>query len=114
MKNKLVSKNLFVEGLHQLKSKFIICSCIFISLSIIVPLLISINTDYHSIDVLEIDYSVLNINLVIGLIPYIVAPIFAFSLFSFCFKRRSSDFYHSLSFKRETLYVSFILSLLLI
>ena len=110
MKNKLVSKNLFVEGLHQLKSKFIICSCIFISLSIIVPLLISINTDYHNIDVLEIDYTVLNINLVIGLIPYIVAPIFAFSLFSFCFKRRSSDFYHSLSFKREPLYVSFILS----
>ena len=43
---------------------------------------------------------------------YVFTPIFTFLLFKFLFKRNASDFYHSLSVKRETLFFTFSLSAL--
>ena len=51
-----------------------------------------------------------NITLLIAMIAF--APILTLYLFSFLNKRNSSDFYHSLPHKRETIFVSFTASIL--
>lgn len=110
MKNKFINKNLYIEGLHQLKNPFIITLVIMFSSSILFPILYL--SDYYS-DYSYFSYYYDNIfryNYFLAIIPYICAPIFAFLIYSFLFKRKSSDFYHSLSFKRTTLFVSFTAS----
>lgn len=106
MKNKFINKNLYIEGLHQLKNPFIIMLVIMLSSSILFPILCLADNYYY-------DYSyenIIEVNGFLAVIPYICAPIFAFLIYSFLFKRKSSDFYHSLSFKRTTLFVSFTAS----
>ena len=127
MKTKLFDKNLYIEGLNQLKTAGLICFIIslvgdilsFISNCIMKYVAyLSGETDFNTI------FSMINSegedkffihSISCGVIAiYIFTPVFTFMLFKFLFKRNSSDFYHSLSVRRETLFCTFSLSALTI
>ncbi len=127
MKTKLIDKNLFFEGLHQLKTAGLICFLISIIgnvLSFIFACIIKYISYINKEDFLdnlfnmtasgEVKNGVLFFNSIsCGVTAiYVFTPIFTFLLFKFLFKRNASDFYHSLSVKRETLFFTFSLSAL--
>ncbi len=126
MKTKLFDRNLYIEGLNQLKTAGLICFLIsiignilsFISTCIIKYIaflndadflseLFSVSTPYGSTDGVTFISTSAGTNAI-----YFFTPIFTFLLFKFLFKRNSSDFYHSLSVKRETLFCTFSLAAL--
>ncbi|MBQ4155630.1 MAG: hypothetical protein IJD90_02360, partial [Clostridia bacterium] len=128
MKTKLIDKNIVLEGLHQLKTAGLICFIISIAGNILsfisnCIMLFVYGKIEDIIDpglfvfssTLEEQFSGVPFISTSSGVPtiYIFTPIFTFVLFKFLFKRNASDFYHSLSVKRETLFCSFSLSALI-
>lgn len=104
MKNKFFDKNLFVEGLLQLKTIGVVTTILSVVIACITPLIYLSDKGITGI-------SIYSANPFIYLIAYLIAPIMAFILFSFLFKRNKSDFYHSIPQKRNAIYFSFALSI---
>lgn len=102
MKTKIFDKNLYIEGLHQLKKPALVSLITLGINSLIIPMFAVIGTlfDYSY-------YNFIDLNPFIYVVVYICAPVFTYNVFSFLFKRKSSDFYHSLSIRRTTLFISF-------
>lgn len=114
------SKSLFLEGMRQLKVLGII--------SAIISMLISFFTVY-GMHISAKDVNMRNaatgfsnyieevgteICLPIILVGWVVVPLAVFMLFNFMNKRNSSDFYHGIVQRRETLCLSFIAAILVL
>lgn len=109
MKNKLFSKNLYIEGLSQLKTVGIVSGSIFAVFSLLAALSQTIEqTELY----IKYETSLLDLLPFIFVVPCIVTPILMFRIFSFMFKRNRSDFYHSIPQTRSCIYLSFTLSAL--
>lgn len=104
MKNKFFDKNLFVEGLLQLKTIGVVTTILSVVIACITPLIYLSDDGVSSV-------SIYAVNPFIYFISYLIAPIMAIMLFSFLFKRNKSDFYHSIPQKRTAIYFSFALSI---
>lgn len=120
MKTKLFDKNLYIEGLNQLKTAGLICFIIsilgsilsFISTCILKFIIEDFSSIFNSINP-DGEGNVFIHSTSCGTTAiYLFTPIFTYILFNFLFKRNASDFYHSLSVKRETLFCTFSLSAL--
>lgn len=111
-KIKLFDWGVFQEGFRHLK----IPGIIFIFFNI-VPLIINfiwyLSTRYEVHDIISYSdsslmsaasYSIFSLFLL--LIYLLIAPVLTISAFRFLSKRNASDIYHSLPFKRETLFIS--------
>lgn len=105
MKNKLFNKNLYIEGLLQLKTIGIVTSVLSVVIACMTPLVYLMDDGVTKI-------SIYAVNPFIYLITYIITPIMIFNLFSFLFRRNRSDFYHSIPQSRISLYFSFALSVI--
>ncbi|HEX2939260.1 MAG TPA: hypothetical protein VHO66_10150, partial [Ruminiclostridium sp.] len=118
MKRKYFDRNLFVEGLSQIK----MAGTILFIISFLGSLLVPFSRWFKIIEYQRQGISVTNLlrpvritEIAPIIIPFIyVAPfIFCFILFAFLNKRNSSDFYHSLSCRRITIFNSFTASAML-
>lgn len=106
---KLFDMGLYRVGLRRVKVAGLFSAIVTVVGSAIFPIIQMIRPRYSDI----LDYTVsLPITYVIyapflwGLI--LLAPCIMASMFSFLINRRDSDFYHSLPYRRTTLYVSFL------
>ncbi len=122
MKNRFFSKDLYVEGLSQLKTVGIVTACVFAVLSLIVPLTEFGDQYSYLSGMMQYRYSLFSyagsqisfyeIVPFAYLVPFVSTPILMFKIFWFMFKRNKSDFYHSIPQKRSCIYCSFTLSAL--
>ena len=109
---------LYKEGLRTLKN-FGIISLVLLSFISVVSVIGSISSSieraaYSSVAPLEESYvtytNIFDINPLLVLIFVIVAPFMTIQAFNFTTHRASSDFYFSIPKRRETIYFSFIIS----
>lgn len=106
MKTKLFDKNLFLEGIRQLKTVGILQITLLIVSSLTIVFTI-VGTSYrHNPEPQEINMFFMNIFIISSF--YVFAPIMSLIIFEFTNKRKDSDFYFAIAQKRETLYFSFI------
>ena len=113
MKNKIISYRLWLEGLRRVRIPgFIALGFIAIS-AILVPAAHFVEA-HLAYDVSLSDRIITTetaVHPALVLLPFIVAPAMAFTLFSFLNKRRSSDFFHALPYTRTCVFASFSLSI---
>ncbi|CDZ24215.1 putative membrane protein [[Clostridium] cellulosi] len=118
MKKKLIDKNLVIEGLLQLKIAGIILFIISFLGTLIVPIMRFNDILYYKKNGLPTTNLMMPINIseiapILITFMYLAPFIFTLVLFSFLNKRNSSDFYHSLSCNRITLFNSFVVSIII-
>ena len=100
---------LFIDGFRQLKL-FGIFSTVIIGLaSVFVPL--STMLDERDSTYLP-TISGADINVLLLLCTFVMAPVFVLYLFSFLNKRNTSDFYHSIPVSRTCIYISYMASVI--
>ena len=108
---RLFDKGIYVEGIRQTKLAGIIFTSIMMLWSVFYPLNEVLSSHkYGDRGVRLISGGSFNPLLMMCFFIYI--PVMGIILFSFLFKRNSSDFFHSLPHKRETIYCSYTLSIL--
>ncbi len=116
MKKKIFSRGLFVEGLRQLRLSGIIFLAFMLAIGVAIPVISQISylsytsmySDTFSPEIVDFQ----SMCFMVVMLPFVVAPVFTFSLFGAFNKRSSSDFYHSLPYTRICLFNSFAASIL--
>ena len=113
-KIKLFDKNIFLEDLRQLKTVNVICGVILLLEAVLVPLYAFIVRP----DPDQVYYSSANTVPLYAVGPLVLCvalamPVMTNNLFDFIDKRNASDFYHSLPVRRETMYITHIVVVLL-
>ncbi len=108
MKAKLFDKNVFLEDLRQLRGVNVVCGVILLLESFLVPLYLYINARSHSSSY-AISMDLYEASILVILIA-VIMPVMINNMFEFIDKRNSSDFYHSLPVRRETMYITHILA----
>lgn len=113
------SKSLFLEGMRQLKVLGIISAVISMLISFFTVYGMHINakgTNMRNAAAFSpyIEDAGAEICAPIFLVGWVVVPLAVFMLFGFMNKRNSSDFYHGIVQRRETLCLSFIASILVL
>ncbi len=113
-KVKLFDKNIFLEDLRQLRTVNVICGVILLLEALLVPLYAFIVRP----DPDQVYYSSTNTVPLYAVGPLVLCvalamPVMTNILFDFIDKRNSSDFYHSLPVRRETMYITHIAAVLL-
>lgn len=103
------NKNLYKEGLRQSTLVGIIFAGILLLGAVAFPIA-NISEARQSGRIVIIEYPQFNLLLVLAFCFF--APFCALSLYSFLNKRSRSDFYHSLPYKRETIFFSYLTSIL--
>lgn len=103
------NKNLYKEGLRQSTLTGIIFAGILLLSAVASPIL-NLSGARNSGRIMIIEYPQFNLLLVLSFCLF--APICTLSLFSFLNRRNRSDFYHSLPYKRETIFFSYFTSIL--
>lgn len=103
----MFNKGLYKEGLRQGRLVGIIFFAVIALFSIIIPV-----SNLFSVDDGRIFISWGNFNPLFILTFCLFAPLLTLSVFSFLNKRNQSDFYHSIPHKRQTLFFSYLMSLL--
>lgn len=111
MKNKikLFDRGVFWEAFNRLKIPGIIGSAIFISSAFILMLGCMIELIDSSVNRVEIPAEYFYITYII---PIVIVPMMMMVAFSYLKARKTSDFYHAIPVKRETMYFSTILAAL--
>ncbi len=115
-KNQFFDMKLYKEGIRQLRIPGIVSGVILILSGVLVPLmyLIDIYSRYQpnigsETEVFEtVELSLLAVNGMLWICPYILAALMTIMLFRFLNQRNSSDFYHSLPQTRICVAVSFL------
>ncbi len=111
MKTKLFDKNVFLEDLRQLRGINVVCGVILLLQALLVPLYLYIdarsNSSYYYDYTISMD--LYEASILVVLIA-IIMPVMINNMFEFIDKRNSSDFYHSLPVRRETMYITHILA----
>lgn len=111
--SQLFHKGLYKEGLRRGKVLGITFTCLFALYSVFFPvnvILSSMRYQQDEIQVLNlggVNFNPLYVFIFLGYIPFL-----CLTVFSFLNKRSTSDFYHSLPHKRQTIYFSYGLSIL--
>ena len=111
MKN-MFNLRLYLEGLKKLKLIGIAASIVCVGLSALVPTVYMVsNAKYLSVPKQMSEYAV-GINMFSAPLCLILffAPFFVKSVFSYLNHRNESDFYHSIPYKRVTVFNSFMLA----
>ncbi len=110
MNKRIFSRKLYTEGLRQLKLIGIISLVILCIQVIAIPLWDVIECSLYGFSTSTVTFPLLNP--LLYAVPYVIAPLLAFSAFSFLNKRKSSDFYHSIHETRTCLFISFTAAVL--
>ncbi len=115
MKKKNLFGKFYLEALRQTRVVGIIFTVILSVASLAMILGQYISDLSHGTDIIgykhgPVTVSFGEINPLHGIITFIMAPLLALMVFSFLNKRASSDFYHSVTQKRGTVYISYSLS----
>ena len=116
MKNKIIDKSLYLEGLKQGR----LIGILFTALLTLAGLIVPINeimthesyTDLYLSSYGGIEYSFLECNFGLVLCFGAIAPLLTLVLFNFTTKRNASDFYHSLPHTRTCVTISFAAAIL--
>lgn len=103
------NKNLYKEGLRQSTLVGIIFAGILLLGAVAFPIS-NISEARRNGRIMIIEYPQFNLLLVLAFCFF--APLCVLSLYSFLNKRSRSDFYHSLPYKRETIFFSYLTSIL--
>ena len=111
MKNKfkIFDRGVFVEAINRLKIPGIIGSAIFLSSGFILVLSCLIELFVDDVRYVDVPAEFFYITLII---PFVIVPMMMMSAFSYLRARKTSDFYHALPLKRETMYFSTIFAAL--
>jgi len=111
----MFSFELFKEGLRRTRTLGILFAIGMLILGFFLPFIIIVDLwvgmIHSAIPLNQLNIGSIDV-IVTGLIaPIIGTPIISISMFSFLNKRNSSDFFHSLPYKREKIFISFFLAL---
>lgn len=107
MKNKFWNKRFFLEALRQLKIPGIIGVVIYTIMGIMIPIGAGIGNFSGKVEFMFIE----KMSIMIG-IPVVFVSIMMLVSFNYLNKRNSSDFYHSIPIRRESLYIHCILAVI--
>lgn len=104
--NTVFNFGLYREGLKKIRIVGIVAAVLCIVISALIPLTSMMSYNAHG----EIIPSAISVtNMAIPLLMILAfTPIFVFMMFSFLNKRSESDFFHSIPYRRESVYLSFM------
>lgn len=108
-------KNLYKEGLKQIRTLGFISLAIMTLLSIIIPVqhyLSALELNHNAVSGFKSGVSTLSGGFHLYLLFCIIAPIMVLVIFNFLNHRNSSDYYHSIPHKRTTLFASYFLAVI--
>lgn len=103
------SFQLFKDGFRQLKLFGIFSTIIIGLVSVFVPISAMLS-EQDGAYIPTVNGA--NINILLLLCTFVLAPVFVLYLFSFLNKRSTSDFYHSIPIKRTCIYTSYMASVI--
>lgn len=122
-KNQFFDKDLYKEGIRQLRIPGVVSGAILLLCGILTPLMYMIElyetnrpqiegaqTAIQTTDQVSLD--LLSVNMLLWICPYLLAVLMTILLFRFLNQRSSSDFYHSVPQTRKCVSVSFLASAL--
>ncbi len=104
----LFNFKLYLEGLKKIKLIGIAAAIVTVGLCALIPIIYMADTPVRdNVYNVEINEFALALVVIMGFVPFFVK-----SIFSYLNGRRESDFYHSIPYKRQTVYTSFMLAVL--
>ena len=106
-KIKLFDRGTFVEAINRFKIPGIITGAILLSAGLIMVLSCVVELMDYTWMAIPTEYFYISY-----LVPFVMVPMMMMSAFSYLRVRKTSDFYHALPVKRETLYSSTIMAAL--
>ncbi len=110
-KKKLFSAGLYAEGLRRLKMPGIVSAALLSLVAVLFPLVSVLSKMDQPNVICESVYGI-KLNPVLVVVFIIVAPVLAWTIFSFLNKRNSSDFFHSLPHTRPCIFISSVLAVI--
>lgn len=110
-RGKIYSRRLMHEAMRQIKLPGIIGTLLFAGIAFF-STIVKLFEARESGEVVFY-YSFMDLNSYIMLVMYIFAPLMVMLLFGFMNRRKASDFYHSLSYSRLCIYISFLTAVIL-
>lgn len=116
MKTKIIDRELYREGIRQLRVMGIVLLVLLALTAVLIPIgnVISLNNQAEiygeAVEQLRTNYLDLN-PLMLSIFTF-AAPLLTLKLFYFLDKREASDFYHAIPQTRKCLYISFLAALI--